>query len=126
MVMVETVEAVLKHCSGEYVQDALETERGELPALEQQVVESLRQDERLMPNLNEDFDAQGISGTHLTAALIRFGGSWILILCFAAVWIAWIEVNSVAMHLAGGMQDVPARDGGGVYPAHFLQEHRDM
>jgi uncharacterized membrane protein len=87
----------LNHFRSEYVQDTLEQERGELSELEQRVVESLRQHELLVENVNEEFDQQITFGGQVADKVARFGGSWTFIICFGAVLAGWITVNSIAL-----------------------------
>src|ERR1700758_5330230 len=55
----------LNHLRADYVQDVLETEKGELSALEQEVVKSLRDHELLSENLNTEFESTLTFGERL-------------------------------------------------------------
>lgn len=82
----------LNHYRSQYVQHMLETERGELTRLEEEVLRSLREHEILTANLNEDFASRASFGERVSDGLARFGGSWSFLLVFAALlalWIAW-------------------------------------
>jgi uncharacterized membrane protein len=87
----------LNRFRGEYVEDVLQSEKGELSALENEVVKSLRDQEILSQNLNVEFDRQLTFGQRLADQVAEFGGSWSFILCFAAVLLVWIAVNSIAV-----------------------------
>lgn len=86
----------LNHHRADYVQDILETERGELSALENQVVKSLRDQEILSENLNVEFDRQLTFGQRIADRVAEFGGSWTFILAFWGVLLLWVAVNSIA------------------------------
>jgi len=86
--------ADLHRFRADHVQQSLETERGELSDLENEVVESLRQHEILADNPNEEFDEQKSLGQRLADHVAAFGGSWTFILLFAAVLALWILDNT--------------------------------
>ncbi len=78
-----------------YVQQVLETEKGELSALEEDVLRSLQEQELLAENTNEQIDRAATFGGRLADGLAEFGGSWLFILIFAAVLTIWITINSL-------------------------------
>jgi uncharacterized membrane protein len=78
-----------------YVQNALATEKGELSALETEVVESLKQQELLSQNVNVEFDSKLTLGQRLADKVADLGGSWAFIILFGAVLAAWVIANSV-------------------------------
>jgi uncharacterized membrane protein len=80
----------------EYVEDALKDEVGELSKLEQEVVDSLREQENLTENINRAFERSITFGQHVADRVATFGGSWIFIGGFFLVLAAWIGINSVA------------------------------
>ena len=81
----------------EHVQDVLETERGELSSLEEEVVRSLHEHETLSRNINVEFDRELTVGEQLADQVAEFGGSWRFIISFGVVFAVWIGVNSVAL-----------------------------
>jgi len=87
----------LNRARAEYVQEVLESEKGELSALEDQVVKSLRDQEILSENLNVEFDLQLTFGQRMADRVAEFGGSWTFMLAFGGVLLLWIAVNSLAM-----------------------------
>lgn len=87
----------LNHIRADYVQDVLETEKGELSALEEEVVKSLRDQELLSENLNTEFDSRLTLGEHVADNVAKFGGSWRFIISFGVVLGIWIAINSVAL-----------------------------
>jgi uncharacterized membrane protein len=87
----------LNHFRAMYVKDILETEKGELSALEEQVVKSLKEQELLSKNINIEFERQLKVGDRLADRLAAFAGSWRFIIGFFVVLIIWIAVNAVAL-----------------------------
>lgn len=81
----------------EYVKSLLEAERGELTALDNEVLESLRQHEVLSRNPEVDLQTGSTAGQRLADRVAAFGGSWRFIIVFAGVLFLWIAVNSVAL-----------------------------
>jgi uncharacterized membrane protein len=87
----------LNEFRGKYVRDVLETEKGELSALEEQVMRSLKEHELLSKNVNIEFDQQLTLGERLADKIAEFGGSWGFIVCFAAFFLLWIAINSIML-----------------------------
>jgi uncharacterized membrane protein len=79
------------------VKSLLEAERGELTALDNEVLESLRQHEVLSRNPEVDLQTGSTAGQRLADRVAAFGGSWRFIIVFAGVLFLWIAVNSVAL-----------------------------
>ena len=80
----------------EYVEDALKDEVGELSKLEQEVIDSLREQETLTENINRAFEKSITFGQRVADRVATFGGSWIFIGTFFLLLAAWIGANSVA------------------------------
>lgn len=89
--------ADLNHFRTEYVQDVLEAEQGEMSALEQEVVRSLKEHELLAKNINLEFDRELTFGQRLADKVAEFGGSWSFIVSFAVILVVWIAINSIAL-----------------------------
>jgi len=87
----------LSHYRTRYVQAVLETERGELSALEQDVLRSLQEHELLAENADEEYDQGTSFGQRMADRIASFGGSWGFIITFGVVIAAWIALNSVAL-----------------------------
>jgi uncharacterized membrane protein len=81
----------------EYIEDALEEERGSLSRLEQEFVESLAEQELLSKNINIEFDRELTFGERLADKVADIGGSWGFILGFGALLAVWIGINSMAL-----------------------------
>jgi uncharacterized membrane protein len=81
----------------EYVKSLLEAERGELTALDNEVLESLRQQEILSRNPEEELQAGLTTGQRAADRLAAFGGSWTFLIGFVVVMGFWIGANSVVL-----------------------------
>ena len=81
----------------EYVKDVLETEKGELSSLEEEVMRSLREQELLSKNINIEFEQKLTLGQRLSDKLSNYAGSWGFILTFVGVLLLWIIINSVLL-----------------------------
>ena len=79
----------------EYVEDALEDERGELSRLDREVLQSLKEQETVSENLNLAFEKDLTAGQYIADRVAAFGGSWTFIIIFFLLLVAWMTVNSV-------------------------------
>jgi uncharacterized membrane protein len=89
----------LNEFRAEYVRAEMEKDRGELSALEQEVVRSLHEGALLAGNLNRQFDESLGLGERIADRVAEFGGSWRFILVFFAVMAGWITLNSLYLLL---------------------------
>jgi uncharacterized membrane protein len=87
----------LNRFRAEYVQDVIKTDKGELSALEEQVVRSLTEQELLSKNINIEYDKQRTLGERMADKLADFGGSWRFISIFGGILFLWIVINSALM-----------------------------
>jgi uncharacterized membrane protein len=85
----------LNRFRAEYVQAVIEKDKGELSALEEQVVKSLQEQELLSKNINIEYDKQLTLGERLADKIADFGGSWRFISIFVSVLFLWIALNSI-------------------------------
>lgn len=81
----------------EYIEDALQEERGELSRLDLEVITSLKEQETLTENLNLAFEKDLTFGQRIADRVATFGGSWIFIIVFFFILIVWMIVNSALM-----------------------------
>lgn len=81
----------------EYVKALLETERGELSALDKEVLESLRQQEILSENPEEELQSGLTAGQRMADRLTNFTGSWRFIISFGVILLLWILLNSAVL-----------------------------
>lgn len=87
----------LRRYRHEYVKSLLEAERGELSALDNEVLESLRQQEILSKNPELELSEKLTVGQRVADRVAAFGGSWRFIILFGIVLVLWMTVNSVAL-----------------------------
>src|ERR1041384_3189405 len=88
-------------CRRDYVKDVLQEELGELTALDQEVVESLREHEIITSDIEKQFERKLTFGEHLSDQIAAFGGSWRFIISFGAVLVAWIALNAFLLFNRG-------------------------
>src|SRR6266446_10394689 len=81
----------------EYVKEVLQDEIGELSALDNEVVESLRQHEIISENISTQFDRKLTFGERLSDRIAEFGGSWKFLITFFSILLAWIVINGVIL-----------------------------
>jgi uncharacterized membrane protein len=81
----------------DYVKEVLEDEIGELSALDQEVVESLREHEILSSDISKQFERKLTYGERLSDTIAAFGGSWTFIIFFSVVLLVWILINSFVL-----------------------------
>jgi uncharacterized membrane protein len=88
---------VLKKYRSMYVKLILEDEKGELSKLEQEVVESIKSSEILSKNVNLEFDERLKFSQRMADKLADIGGSWVFIIVFLMLIIAWMTLNSIIL-----------------------------
>jgi uncharacterized membrane protein len=89
--------ADLTRYRSKYVRAILESEKGELTSLEQEVLTSLQQHEILTVNTEAAFEQQWTFGERLADRIATFGGSWIFLICFGGFLTLWIGMNSTVL-----------------------------
>ena len=82
-----------------YVRSLLELEKGELSALENEVLNSIRDHEVLTRNVDAEFSEKWSLGERLADKLASFGGSWTFLICFGGFLALWIGMNSIVLTL---------------------------
>jgi uncharacterized membrane protein len=87
----------LQHFRTEYVEDVLEDERGELSAIDKDVLDSFKEQDLLAANLNAEFDSSLTTGQRVADAVATFGGSWTFIGIFGAVLVVWMAINTIIL-----------------------------
>jgi uncharacterized membrane protein len=87
----------LNHFRAKYVEDIIRRDKGEVSALEKQVVKSLEKQGLLSENVNILFERRLTLGERLADKLADYAGSWRFISIFFAVLILWIAINSVVL-----------------------------
>jgi uncharacterized membrane protein len=89
--------ACLNGFRARYVEEALRAQIGELSKLDEEVVQSLKEQEVVTENLNAGLDAALTPGERIADRVAEFGGSWRFILSFGFVLLVWIAVNSTVL-----------------------------
>jgi uncharacterized membrane protein len=87
----------LNRYRAQYVADVLEAQKGELSALDAEVIRSLTEHEVVSREIGVQYDAQLTTGERVADRVAEFGGSWRFILIFAAVLVGWIALNSALL-----------------------------
>jgi uncharacterized membrane protein len=81
----------------QYIQNLLESEKGELTSLDHDVIESLKQHETLASNIDAEFTKDLTLGEILADKIATFGGSWRFITVFGSVLLLWIIMNTAVL-----------------------------
>ena len=82
-----------QHYRNLYLEKLLIEDKGELNALDRQVLDSIREGETLAENLNTSHD-EGLSfGQRVADRIAAVGGSWDFIIGFGLVLAFWISIN---------------------------------
>ena len=81
----------------QYIHSLLESEKGELTSLEQEVVRSLREHEVLSSNVDAEFEHEWTFGERMVDRIAVFGGSWTFLISFFVFLVIWISVNSILL-----------------------------
>ncbi len=89
--------ADLQRFQHQYVESLLADEKGEITQLEQQVLESLRDQEIVSQNPETEFDAGLTLGQRAADRIADFGGSWGFIAIFGLVMLSWMLLNSYVL-----------------------------
>jgi len=87
----------VKKIRTQYIHDLLSSEKGELSALEHQVIESLREHEILASNVEQESHEEWSFGDRLADHIAEFGGSWRFLISFGIFMAIWVTVNSLVM-----------------------------
>jgi uncharacterized membrane protein len=80
-----------------YVHSLLESEKGELTSLEEDVLSSIRDQELLAKNVDAEFEQKWTLGERLADRIATFGGSWAFLICFGAFIALWIGMNALVL-----------------------------
>jgi uncharacterized membrane protein len=81
----------------DYVHSLLESERGEITSLENEVLTSLSEHEMLSSNVDAEFEKKWTTGERLADSIASFGGSWTFLICFGLFVFLWIGMNSLVL-----------------------------
>ncbi len=81
----------------EYMRRVLESERGALSSLEEDVLTSLRQHEIFATNVEARLEGEWTLGERLADGLAAFSGSWTFLGLFGVLMAAWILLNTAVL-----------------------------
>jgi uncharacterized membrane protein len=84
----------LNRFRAQYVQEVLETEKGEISVLEKKVMESLKDEELLSKNVYAEFEQKLTLSERMADHLAEYVGSWRFICIFMGVLVIWIGLNA--------------------------------
>lgn len=87
----------LNRYRAEHVRRLLEQEKGDLSTLEEQVIESLREQESIAEDVDAQFERRLTFGERLSDRLADFGGSWTFLVLFGLAMLLWIALNGVVL-----------------------------
>ena len=80
-----------------YIHSILESEKGELTTLEQQVLQTMKEHELISINSDTTLDHEWSRGERIADKIATFGGSWMFMGYFALFLIIWIGVNATVI-----------------------------
>jgi uncharacterized membrane protein len=81
----------------QYVMDQVQKDRGEISALDQEVVDSIRQNQTVADNINKEFATTQTIGGRVADKVAEFGGSWKFIAIFFSVMAVWVLINTIPL-----------------------------
>ncbi len=81
----------------QYVGSLIEEEHGQVTKLDNDVLESIKENEIVSENVNSSELEKRKTGEVVADKVASFGGSWKFIFIFAAVLFLWIIINSIAL-----------------------------
>jgi len=84
----------IKKYTKRYIENVIETEKGELSNLDKEVVKSLVNQESIVKNIDAQIDKKITVGERISDRIASFGGSWSFIIIFASILVVWVGINS--------------------------------
>lgn len=89
----------LNHFRAQYIKEVIKQDKGELSALDEQVIKSIKDQELLSKDINAEYEQQLTLGERLSDKLADFGGSWRFLIIFAVLLFLWIALNSIVLYI---------------------------
>jgi uncharacterized membrane protein len=83
----------------EYIEGNLAAEQQEVTVLQREVLDSIKENELLSKNINDEFQGQLSFGDRLADQVAAFGGSWKFIIIFGVILFVWIFINSLVFFI---------------------------
>ncbi|WP_343563616.1 DUF1003 domain-containing protein [Sphingobacterium sp.] len=84
-----------------YITEFLKDESGQLSQLDQQVIQSFKDNKVISANLDNEGAAALSIGERIADKVAEFGGSWTFIISFVVFLLIWIGVNMYWLHNKG-------------------------
>lgn len=84
----------LNHFRSMYVREVIKKDVGEITHLEEEVLQSIKEHEIIVDNLNQQFEEKLSYGDKLADKIALFGGSWKFLIIFGSVLVFWIALNT--------------------------------
>lgn len=78
-----------------YVEQSIESEKGELSKLESEIVKAIGEQNLVSQNVNTVYETKLSFGDNLADKVADFGGSWKFIILYLVILLIWISANSV-------------------------------
>ncbi len=97
----------LNRFRADYVKEILEEEKGELSAMDREVIESLKEHELLSSDLAKQYEEQLTFGERVADRVAEFGGSWTFIAIFIGLIVVWIAINATTLLLREPYDEYP-------------------
>lgn len=76
-----------------YLTSLITQEKGELAAIDRDVMEAIKNNSILSENIQDEIEGQLTTGQKLADKIAEFGGSWTFIITFFSFILIWIVVN---------------------------------
>lgn len=76
-----------------YLTSLIVQEKGEIAAIDRDVMDAIKNNSILSENIQEDIEAQTTFGQRLADKIASFGGSWTFILSFFGFIMIWVLIN---------------------------------
>jgi uncharacterized membrane protein len=89
-----TCVSCLNEFGARYIQEAMEAQKGELSALEQEVVDSLKDQELISRDVSSEYDANLTLGHRIADRVTEFGGSWTFLGIYCGLLVFWVAINT--------------------------------
>ena len=77
-----------------HIEDVFKEEAGEVSSIEMAVIKSLKENETLSADVDQEFIGNLSFGEKVADLMASFGGSWKFIIFFGSVLLCWIGINS--------------------------------
>jgi uncharacterized membrane protein len=79
-----------------YLEELIRAEKGQLSALDRQVIEALAREQTLAGTIDQAQE-EPTFGAKIADRVAAFGGSWTFIVSFFGVLVAWMAINAIAL-----------------------------